>query len=111
MVHHPRRVGVTRTCGGIFGLDVCREYHELGKLRDDTIMVHDFVIAFSGSLSQAAWDIAGQSVTLKHGFPFQGFRKCQGICRFERFTNGNLEIWSLLLNIEIFIEQDINISS
>lgn len=83
----------------------------MGKLRDDTTMVYDFVIAFSGSLSQAAWDIAGQSVTLKHGFPFQGFRKCQGICRFEQFTNGNLEIWSLLLNIEIFIEQDINISS
>ena len=34
-----------------------------------------------------------------------------GICRFGQFTNGNLEIWYLLLNIEIFIEQDINITS
>lgn len=82
----------------------------MGELRDDTTVVYDFVIAFSGGLSQAAWDIAGQSVTLKHGFPFQGFRRCQGICRCGQFTNGNLEIWSLLLNIEFFIEQDTNIT-
>ena len=49
----------------------------LGKLRDDTL-VCDVVTEFSGSLSQAAWDIASQPMTLKHGFPFQGYRKCQG---------------------------------
>lgn len=90
MVHHPRRVGVTRTCGGILVEMFVENIMSWENSRDDTIMVYDFVIAFSGGLSQAAWDIAGQSVTLKHWLSFsKGL--VSGICRFERFTNGNLK--------------------
>lgn len=64
MVHHPRRVGQSLGLVGAFLVEMFVENIMSWENSEMTsTMVYDFAIAFSGSLSQAAWDIA---VSLLH---------------------------------------------